>query len=130
MSYRGPRAERIGAQFEQVQGWAGESCVWRQYVSAASATSGYYAGAGVTRYYREQWITGLLFMTDRQRDAQLPGGMVTQGDVMISTVAALGDQDEVVWRGVTYRVEGDSVPNHLGGRVWYTTPLKRGDTTG
>jgi len=130
VTYRGPRAARIGGQFQDIQGWAGESCIWRQYVSAASATSGYYAGGGTTRYYRQQTITGLLWTDMHQVENLLPGGMVMAGDVMISTPQPLGDQDEVVWSGVTYRVEGDTTPMHLGGRVWYATPLKRGDTTG
>ena len=52
------------------------------------------------------------------------------GDVMLSTQDVLGKQDEVQWRGVTYRVEGDGMPVHLGGRVWYRTMLRRGDVTG
>lgn len=130
MTYRGPRASRIGGQFQEVQGWAGEPCTWRQYVSAASATSGYYAGGGVTRYYREQTITGLLWTDTRQMENLLPGGMVMAGDVMISTPVPLGDRDEIIWTGVVYRVEGATIPVTMAGRVWYATPLKRGDSTG
>lgn len=133
MTYRGPRAARIGGQFQEVQGWAGEPCIWRQYVSATSATSGYYAGGGTTRYYRQQTITGLLWKAMGQgsyNEVHLPGGTVMAGDTMISLPVVLGEQDEVIWRGVTYRVEGDTTPIHLGGRVWYATPLTRGDTTG
>lgn len=126
MPYRGPQTARIGAQFAQVMDYAGETGTWRQYVSAATASSGIWAGAGTTRYYREQAVTG-LWATPNAKEMQTPGGQVVAGDAMISTERPLGTQDEMVWRGVTYRVEGESLPVHLGGRVWYRTVLRRGD---
>lgn len=131
MPYRGPQPPRIGTQFAQVQQYAGETGVWRQYISAATASgSGIWAGGGTTHYYREQAVTGLWGSPNRvlnARQVQLAGGQVMAGDGMISTEHPLGDQDEIVWRGVTYRVEGESLPVHLGGRVWYRTVLRRGD---
>lgn len=134
MSYRGPNTRRLAAQQREVAGYAGETGVWRQYVSAASGLSGLWAGAGITRYYQERAITGLWAAPQigesRFRETQLPGGQVMAGDVVLSTPDELGPQDEVVWRGVTYRVEGDATPIHMGGRVWYRTVLRRGDATG
>lgn len=134
MSYRGPQTGRIATQHSEILGYAGESCIWRQYVSATTSTSGYYAGAGTTRHYREQTITGLFAAPQmgesRFRETQLPGGQVIAGDMVASTTMPLGSQDELVWRGVTYRLEGDNVPIHLGGRMWYRTVLRRGDATG
>jgi hypothetical protein len=134
MPYRGPKASRIGAQFHTVQAWAGEAVTWREYVSAASAVSGIYAGGGTTRYYREQQITGLLAAPQmgeaRLREIQMAGGQVIAGDVVVSTTQQMGTQDELIWRGVYYRIESDSTPIHLGGRLWYRTVLRRGDVTG
>lgn len=135
MSYRGPKASRVGAQFNTVQGYAGEPVIWREFISGATAAgSGQWGGVGTVYYYREQAITGLLAAPQmgesRFRETQLPGGQVIAGDAVISMLHPLGQQDELVWRGVTYRVEGDSTPIHLGGRLWYRTVLRRGDVTG
>lgn len=133
--YRGPNTGRIQAQFDEIAQYAGEAAVWRQYVSGGVSTgSAYLAGAGTTAYYREQTITALWAapqMGDaRFRETQLPGGQVMAGDAVVSTPLPMGSQDELDWRGVTYRVEGDSLPIHIGGRNWYRTVLRRGDATG
>ena len=127
MPYRGPQTARIAPQFSQVFDYAGETGTWRQYISAATASaSGVWAGVGTTQYYREQVVTG-LWATPNAKEMQTPGGLVMAGDAAISTLHSLGPQDEMVWHGVTYRVEGESLPVHLGGRVWYRTVLRRGD---
>jgi hypothetical protein len=133
--YRGPDPFRIGPQFDAIRQRAGETGIWRQYVSAATgSTSAYLAGGGTTRYYRQQVITALwagpTIGAATVVEAQLPGGQLMAGAALISTQLPLGSQDEVIWRGVTYRVEGDAIPVHIGGRLWYTTPVKRGDVTG
>ena len=135
MPYRGPQTGRIAAQIAQIQQYAGETGIWRQYVSASTGTgSGYWAGRGTTTYDREQTITALWASPQvgeaRMRETQLPGGQVIAGDAVISTPNPFGARDEIVWRGITYRVEGDSTPIHFGGRVWYRTVLRRGDVTG
>jgi len=135
MSYRGPNTKRIGSQFNTVQGWAGEAVIWRQFVSGATAAgSGLYGGVGTTCHYREQWATGLIAAPQmgesRFRETQLQGGQEIAGDAVVSMLHPMGSQDELIWRGVTYRIEGDSTPIHLGGRLWYRTVLRRGDVTG
>ena len=130
MVYHGPDSARIMRQQTALMAYAGETGIWRQYASASTASgTGVWAGVGTTLYYRQQVITG-LWAPATQQESQLPGGQVMAGDVMLSTQDVLGKQDEVQWRGVTYRVEGDSMPVHLGGRVWYRTMLRRGDVTG
>lgn len=135
MTYRGPNAQRINAQFSGIQGYAGEAVCWRQYVSGASGNvTAYLAGGGITHYYREQWITGLLAAPQmgeaRFRETMLPGGQVIAGDMVLSTQMPLRSNDEVIWRGVTYRIEGDTTPIHIGGQLWYRTVVRRGDATG
>lgn len=134
-SYRGPDWRRILAQFAQLAAWHGATVTWRQYVSGSTGTgSGYYAGGGTTRYYHEQTITGLWgaprMRENRFHEVQTPAGQVMAGDAVISTRMPLGSQDELIWRGVIYRVEGDSTPLYLGGSLWYRTLLRRGDATG
>lgn len=134
MSYRGPNARRITRQFNDVQGYAGETVLWKQYLSSDSGNvTAYLAGAGTTRTYRQQWITGLVAAPQmgeaRFRETQLAAGQVIAGDAVISTLQPLGSQDEIVWRGVDYRVEGANTPIHIGGRLWYRVVLRRGDAT-
>jgi hypothetical protein len=134
MPYRGPNVERNSDQFGTIQGWAGEQVIWRQWVSAVTGSSGYLAGGGITNYYREQQITALWAAPQmgesRFRETQLPIGQLMAGDAVVSTFQPLGSADELFWRGANYRVEGDAVPIHLGGRLWYRTVVRRGDVTG
>jgi hypothetical protein len=135
MTYRGPNTGRIMGQHSAIVSYAGEPCTWREYVSAGAASgSAYYAGGGTTYYYRQQTITALFAAPQmgesRFRETQLAGGQVIAGDMVASTPCALNAQDELIWRGVTYRLEGDWTPIHIGGRVWYRSVLRRGDVTG
>jgi hypothetical protein len=130
VTYRGPDPARLHGQMSAIMTHASETAIWRQYISASSGTgSAIWAGAGITQHYRQQVISG-LFVPAAQRETQLAAGQIIAGDMAFSTFQRLGVQDEVQWRGVTYRVEGDILPVHLGGRVWYQTMLRRGDATG
>lgn len=133
--YRGPHLRRMRAQFDQIATWHGEVGIWRQYVSGSTGTgSAYFAGGGTTRYYREQAITALWgaprMRENRFYEVQTPAGQIMAGDAAISTLMPLGAQDELIWRGAAYHVVGDSLPLHIGGRLWYRTVLRRGDVTG
>lgn len=134
MSYRGPNSTRISGQFGSVGGWAGAQVTWRAYVSANTTGSALWAGAGPTRYYAERPVTAMFAAAgggeSRFRETLLPAGQVMAGDVVASTQQPLGQNDQLVWRGVTYRVEGAAVPVYLGGQLWYATVLRRGDATG
>lgn len=135
MSYRGPDALRISGQFGTIQGYVGETAIWRAYQGMSTGTgSAYWAGGGEQRTYVERPITALWAAPQagdaRFRETQLPAGQVMAGDAIVSTPAALGPLDELIRNGVAYRVEGDSTPVTLGGQIWYRTVLRRGDTTG
>lgn len=135
MSYRGPNRARIRAQHSVIQDYAAETATWCAYLTATTGTgSAYLGGGGTTPTYAERTISAFFAAPQmgeaRFREYLLPGGQVMAGDVVISTVTALGAQDEIQWRGVTYRVEGDSTPVHLGGRPLWRTLLRRGDSTG
>ena len=128
MSYRGPNRQRIeGQRRAAIDTHAGYSALWRQYVSASSGNA--FAGRGETYHYREQWVTAHFFgvpgapstITERQRAA----GMVTEGKFFVSTPVQLGQRDELVWMGDTYRIEGTPVPAQIDG--YYSVQIKRGD---
>ena len=128
--YRGPDASRVRGQMQTVMSHNGETGTWRQYVSASTGTaSGIYGGAGVSLHYREQTITGLLAIP-KFLEMQYPGGQIPAGIMQLSTDVRLGMQDEIIWRGVTYRIESDPSPVHMGDRVWWYALLSRGDVTG
>lgn len=134
VGYRGPQHRRVAWQFQRIAGDHGETLIWRQYVSAETGGSARLAGGGTTRYYQERTITGLLaapqFGESRFREQQLPAGQVVQGEAVLSLPYPIGKQDELIWRGVTYRVEGDNVSVNYGSETWYRTILKRGIATG
>jgi hypothetical protein len=135
VSYRGPNAARMGAQFNTILANNGETGTWRKFVDASpSAGSAVWGGMGQTLYYQERLITACWAAPQagetRFRETQLPAGQEIAGDAILSVSEQLGPQDELIWRGVTYRVEGDSTPIHLAGRIWYRTVVRRGDVTG
>jgi hypothetical protein len=115
-----------------LQFYAAEAVTWRQWISASTGSgSAYAAGGGESACYRDQTISA-VFSLPRTWDArahqeQTPGGTLIAGDVIASTFQALGDQDQVIWRDVSYGVEGESIPVRIGGRLWYRTVLRRGE---
>jgi len=128
MSYRGPNRQRIEAQRQStIDTYAGYSALWRQYVSASTGNA--FAGRGDTLHYREQWITAHVYgipgapanITERQRAA----GMVTEGKFFISVPVQIGAQDELIWQGDTYRIEGTPIPSQIDG--YFTVQVKRGE---
>lgn len=130
MTYRGPNPARIGAQFAALQANHGETGTWRRYVSAGPATgSAVWGGMGESAYYQERLVTA-LWAAPQAQETQLPAGQMLAGDAIVSLSECLGVQDELIWRGYTYRVEGDSTPIQMVGHVWYRTILRRGDVTG
>lgn len=136
MTYRGPDPSRMSTQFAGLQAYAGQTVTWRSWIAAsASSTSAYLAGAGRVDTWREQQITALIAAVGQGnapsfRENAAPGGQIMAGDMTLSTRERLGVQDQVVWRGVTYRIEGDPQPYRAGGHLWYNTYIRRGDATG
>jgi hypothetical protein len=113
-------------QNEAIYQHAGQTAVWRKYVSASAGNP--VLGLGSASYYAERWITAQFYGVPGQGfslpDNQTFAGMVTQGSFAVSTREELGQQDELVWRGDTYRIESDTVPTRIGGSNIYA--IKRG----
>jgi len=136
MTYHGPDSARMLHQFTDLQGYVGQTVIWREWLTAsASSTSAYLAGAGKVDSWREQHITALIASPGQGvppsfREAMAPGGQIMAGDMVLSTRQRLGTQDQVVWGGVTYRIEGDSQESRARGILWYRTYVRRGDVTG
>ena len=129
MSYRGPNPQRIAAQSQGNQFlYAGQTAVWRQYVSASAGLD--YAGYGPTPFYREQLITALFKATQgftlTQPELQTPAGMTLDADYLVVTQQQLHRQDELVYRGSAWRIDSDSTPSRMD-KTWINV-LKRGDT--
>lgn len=121
MSYRAPNSARIAAQqlgthFQH----AGHTATWKQYISASAGVAA--AGMGSAPRYREQTITA-LFGAINQPEQSTPAGLFAAADIYAVTRERVGRSDELVWRGVPYRVESDPAPGRLAG-TWIST-LKR-----
>lgn len=121
MSYRAPNSARIAAQqlathFQH----AGHTATWKHYISASAGVAA--AGMGSAPRYREQTITA-LFGTVNQPEQPTPAGLFAAADIYAVTRERVGRSDELVWRGVPYRVESDPAPGRLAG-TWIST-LKR-----
>lgn len=125
MPYRGNIPNRRRAQMGDVYQQAGYTATWRRYVSAVTGVVD--AGMGVTLYYTESVITALFGMnqTPGIRETQQAVGLLAAADIYAVTREALGRQDELRWRGATYRVESDPVPGVMA--PGYVTHLKRGE---
>lgn len=124
MPYRNPNQPRIQAQGASVYQYAGQTALWRQYVSASTGIS--VRGAGTTVYYHEQTVTALFAPLPPNREAQTPAGMIAAAEFQVSTREHIGRTDELQWKGDTYRVESDPSPATLPG--WWVSRVKRAST--
>jgi len=105
---------------------AGQTATWRKFVSASSGNK--YVGAGSSYHYIQRQITALFFGVPGQGfklpEVQTLAGQLTIGQFIVATREVLDAQDELVWRGDTFRIEGDPVPNRIGENNVYI--IKRG----
>lgn len=122
MPYRNPDQARIQAQAATIFQYAGQTALWRQYVSASAGVS--VVGMGTTLYYREQPITALFAPLPANPEDQTPAGMIASDMFQVTTTQRVGRQDQLVWRGDVYRLESDPTPAPLPG-MW-VSQVKRG----
>ncbi len=113
MGYRGPNSARISRQSRANQfAYAGQTAIWRQYVSASAGRS--FMGIGAGSGYRQQVITALFAAAySGQPEMQTPAGLIANADFMVTTQVQMKRTDELIWRGVTYRVESDPTPSRM-----------------
>lgn len=124
MGYRGPDAGRIRAQStDNILRYAGQTAVWRQYVSASAGVLA--AGLGNTYYYREQVITA-LFTRVTEPEQATPGGMIADARFSMAAQQQIGRNDRLVWQGVNYRLDSDPAPSRIDG--YWMAEVVRADT--
>lgn len=122
MSYRNPDRARMQQQMDAAHfPFAGQTATWRRFEGSAAGVA--VAGIGGSARYRESVITA-LFGKVQQMEMQQAAGMVAASTITCTTHEQLGRQDELMWRGVIYRVESDPVRVPMGD-MWLCT-LKRG----
>ena len=121
MPYRGPNTSRISTQQSvDIFRHAGQTATWRQYISASAGVNA--AGFGDAPQFREQTITA-LFGDVKAPETPYAAGMIAAADIYAVMRERPARQDELLWRGVSYRVESDPAPARLAGT--YTMLLKR-----
>jgi len=122
-----PDPSRIQRQARVTIANAGETATLRQYISATPGTPRF--GAGPTYNYNESLFSGVFaFVTPKE--AQAAGGMFQAGQLAVTTESQLSERDEIMWRGTAYRLDGQPIPQNLGGRVLWRSPLKLAGTNG
>lgn len=111
----------------------GETGLWVRYVSA-DAENAISAGAGITpsAYMLQSVITGLFSpATNALAELYNVGGQFVAGDMAATLVDCRpAPNDQVVWRGVNYRVLTDPLQQQILGRSAYRFILRRGMPTG
>lgn len=128
MPYRGVQPKRQQLQTTEIMRQAGFTATWRQFISASAGVS--VAGFGSAVSYREQVITAILggnmnSVVSPNTQRQTPMGQLADGSLRIVTRQMLGDKDEIIWRGIRYRVDANSQPSILNNH-WMSV-LNRGD---
>ena len=123
MAYRKPYRKRIQQQQTAIFENAGHVVTWRKYVSASAGVP--VAGLGSAPRYVERTITALFYPME-QPEGQRAAGQVVTAEFKATTREALGRNDELVWQGAVYRVEGAATPASLPGT--YVTVIKRGQS--
>jgi hypothetical protein len=118
---------RIVQQHRGIADNVGDTAIWRRHIGAASVSDmARAAGDDGASTYFEQTCTG-LFRTVVFGEQLVNGGQVVAGDVVATIVDAVPSQnDEIVWRGTTYRVESDTLPQQIMGASGYRLLLRRG----
>ena len=127
MTYRGIQPQRTQMQAQDILRQAGQTATWRQYISA-SASAGASLSFGSAFYYRQQIITAYFGnrVIEQVPERQTPAGMLAAANVWMVCREQIGRRDEILWRGSTYRVDGDPVPAYIASH--WAVGLKRATT--
>ena len=113
-----PDYGRMQRQQRSITEFAGETAQWRAYVSASAGTP--VAGVGNEPQFIVRTITA-LFAQPKADEQTVAGGEFLAGDMMASLPHQPHANDEILWRGNVYRVQGHPIPQRiLGNNVWRT----------
>lgn len=119
-----PDHKRITQQMNDHQyPYVGHAVTWRHYVSASGGVD--VAGIGPTPMYRESIITAFLgqFVPPQMRQHQVPGGMIEAGTFYAVSREPLDAQDEIIWNGALFRIEGSATRSPL--TLGYIVEIKK-----
>ena len=116
------RFSRIRQGLSAVMQHAGETAVWRQYVSASAALAQY--GLGSANTYVSRTITG-LFAPLRPQEVMQPGGFYQAGDLRCTCFEPISTRDEFLFEGSRYQAITTPVTVSLFGSAAHTTILRR-----
>ena len=122
-----PDREYIARNAGIIFSGAGETAILRAYVSGAAAANDF--GYADSFRYNERTVTGLFAIgtiggVTLAREMQLAGGQAQANILTVTLPFSIGAQDEIIWRGTAYRVDGQGTPEVLGGRFIWRSPLK------
>lgn len=126
-----PNFDYMARQQRDIAAYVGEVATWRRYVSAdALSPSSLAAGGGAASYYSTRAITGLFAPVSFDEIGQA-GGLLMAGDMRATLIDAIpAPEDEIVWRGVNYRVASDPIAQPIVGSSALRFILRRGQNTG
>lgn len=123
-----PDFQLLARQQRDIAASVGETALWRRYVSASAGSPQY--GIADADSYVETRITG-LFQSVQFAENLAPGGQFNAGDMVATLIDCVPSaRDEIIWRGVTYRMESDLTPQQLLGKSALRVVLRRGQPTG
>lgn len=127
-----PDPSRINRQAAVIFRDAGETALWRRYISTSAGSPQF--GVHATHNYATETITGLFHQGVSRNvmgsEFQQAGGLSLNGQLYISTDYRLDPRDEIIWRGTAYRLDGEGRPQNIGGRIQWESPLKVAGATG
>ena len=101
---------------------AGQTAIWRQYISASAQLAEY--GQGTALYYVQRPITG-LFQPLKPMEVLQAGGFYQVGDVRLTVTDSINIRDEFVWDNTRYQVVSEPVSTNLFGVPSVMTVIRR-----
>lgn len=119
-----PNFDRMQRQQREIASFVGETATIRRYHTAQAGAPQF--GVEHKPVYIEKIITG-LFNPMTLKEIQAAGGQYVAGDIQATILDYIPNTaDEIVWRGVTYGIESDHLPQPIVGASAHRVLLRRG----
>lgn len=119
-----PNFDLMQRQQREIASFVGETATMRRYHTAQAGAPQF--GVDNKAVYIEKTITG-LFNPMTLQEIQAAGGMFVAGDIHATILDYVpSSADEIIWRGVIYRVESDHLPQPIVGASAHRVLLRRG----
>lgn len=111
MPYRGPNPLRMFRQSVDIFQHDGQTATWKSFLG--SSTGNPALGLGGSAIYRTQTITALFAPLPKEGESQSIGGLIAGAEFAVTTREKVQRNDMLVFRGVSYRIESDPMPEKL-----------------